>query len=448
MNYDIDVREHGRTPLPTAVVDATPTEFWKSVDCEVTKNSGDDRWILKAGNSVGVARIRTPEGYVNLQVKPKLDTADAFFLADYAYEQRHEPLRLLDYDDVGLESAARDPTACLLVWHAHAIRRFAARWLRRDYQKTTRVLDGKVRGRILVNRYVSGHLAVGDAARIPCRIQERTQDTPNNRLLKAGLRFIATVSHDLPVPAARRAVLRQVSAALPLFAQVSDIRVSPSDIRALSTRGPQRHYATVLDATIALLRSQFMGDESSTTPTTSAFMWQMPILFQEAVRGILDAAPDLQLVNSKPGTASIHAADGTRRRTSKVDPDLVLRSSNGKTLLVDTKYKNALPSDHTSDDEDVTAVAERHRIRISRSDIYQVVAYRQHETWPSSKAALLYPLVLADGDELPAPMQVRGFGDEVLVLFIDIGRRASTNLPAFLSVLRGLADQQTMTLTA
>lgn len=422
--------------MPESVVHASPAAFWKSADCELTKSAADGIWTLKAGNNVGVTRTRTTVGEITLQIRPKLDTADVFFMADYAYEQRHKPLKLLDHDDVGFEAVLRDPTACLLVWHARAIRTFASRWLRRDYQSNVRVLDAKVKGRILVSQYVSRHLAVGDAARIPCRIQERTQDTPNNRVLKAGLRYIASVSHGLPVPAARRAVLRQVNAALPLFANVSDIRVSASDIRTTSTRGPQRHYSAVLGATLSLLQNRLMGDELSAEQAISAFMWRMPVLFQESIRGLMDSAPGILLANGKPGAARIFDAEGKLRRSSKVDPDLMLRVGAGRTLLIDTKYKDALPSDtETNDEEEVTTVGGKHRIKVSRSDIYQVVAYRQHEKWPDSAAALLYPVVLAAEESLPAPMKVTGFGAPVTLLFIDIGRNAAANLPEFFAIL-------------
>lgn len=168
-------------------------------------------------------------------------------------------------------------------------------------------------------------------------------------------------------------------------------------------------------------------------------MWRMPILFQESVRGIIDSSPGLILADDKPGTARIYDADGKRRRSSKVDPDLVLHGCGGQTLLVDTKYKDALPSSHEADDEEVTVVADRHRIKIGRADIYQVVAYRQHEKWPRSTAALLYPLILTAGDPLPGPMELQGFGAAVSLTFLDIGQHASTNLPDFLATLRQLA---------
>ncbi|WP_136192394.1 hypothetical protein [Actinomyces procaprae] len=83
-------------------------------------------------------------------------------------------------------------------------------------------------------------------------MQERTQDAENNHLLKAGLRYVLAASHVLPVPAARKMVMREAKAALPLFAQVSGIGVSPSDLRTASSQGHFRHYASTV-ATTALL---------------------------------------------------------------------------------------------------------------------------------------------------------------------------------------------------
>jgi 5-methylcytosine-specific restriction enzyme subunit McrC len=177
-------------------------------------------------------------------------------------------------------------------------------------------------------------------------------------------------------------------------------------------------------------------------------MWHMPTLFQEFVRGLLASSRDVTLIEDRPPRATIFDARHAQRRSSKVDPDLVARIGTGPTLLIDTKYKDVLPSgskdDEGDDDRDeklVTPVDKRHKIQLTRSDVYQAVAYRHHDKWPSSQSALLYPLVLAEGDTLPKPMQVRGFGEPISLLFIDIGRHASANLTAFFSELQGFAGE-------
>lgn len=59
-----------------------------------------------------------------------------------------------------------------------AIHRFSARWLRRAQVTLAKDLHGKVKGSIQVGRYITEHVALADAATIPCRLRERTQDTP------------------------------------------------------------------------------------------------------------------------------------------------------------------------------------------------------------------------------------------------------------------------------
>lgn len=450
------VSEHGRIDLASATTEAlademvqeVPPEFWLGAGCTVLRESRGG-WTLNAGDSVGIARTRISTGDLYLQVRPKLSTADVFFMSDWAYAQRHNPLKLLDEEDVELTEVLRDPTACLLIWHARALRRFAARWLRRDYLKQTRVLNGKVKGKVLLDRYVADHLSAGDAASVPCRVQVMSQDNANNRLLKAGLRHIAALSYALPVPAARRAVLREANATLPLFGYVADVPVTKSLVRSTSKRGPLRHYSSILESTLALLENRLLGEETGDSHAVSSFMWHMPTLFQEFARGLLASRPEITLIEEKPPLATIFDSRNLRRRSSKVDPDLVIRVGDGPTLLIDTKYKDVLPSqsqtdgsaeDNDTDERMVTPVDARHRIKVTRADVYQAVAYRHHERWPGSHTALLFPVVLAPGDELPRPMQVRGFGDPVALLFIDVGRHASTNLPAFFADLQRYAE--------
>lgn len=70
---------------------------------------------------------------------------------------------------------------------------------------------------------------------------------------------------------------------------------------------------------------ELMSTELGSSASTTLFMWHMPTLFQEALRGVIDSADGLVLVPSSMGKAVVRDAAGKRLRTSKVDPDLVLR---------------------------------------------------------------------------------------------------------------------------
>lgn len=451
-SHPITVTERGSVLIDGVIAEQVPSEFWRTADCKVRRSPGDVDWTLSAGDNVGVSRIVEGDLDVTLTVEPKLADADMFFLADYAYGQHHEPLRMLDFDQPTLTALRQDPTACLLVWHVSAINRFASRWLRRDYRSTDRVFNGKVKGRILLDRYVTQHLASGRANEIPCRTIEQTQDTPNNQVLKAGLRHAAALSHSLPVTAAGKAVRRQVAAVLPKFAHVSDISVTPSVLRATSARGPQRHYAMVLRATRSLLAGQFTGMHAGATATES-FMWDMPTLFQESVRGIVSMIDEIDMDEDQRPNASVHDETGLKIKASKVDPDLVIVLPGTGVLLLDTKYKNVLTGQATTTTEtdSVVVLDKKLRISISRADVYQAVAYRHHSRWSDSTIAsgLLFPVSLSAGVPLPAPMEIRGFGESVPLMFIDIGPYARYNLGQFRSSLLELANiHETPALTA
>ena len=428
--------EHRSASLEDDWVQAVPASFWEQTKTTVTRAPGQDQWSVLAESYVGVARVKTDLGHLTVHISPKLARCDSYFLADYAYGQRHQPLRHLPGEQALVDQVRNDPAACLLLWHVLAIHRFSARWLRRDQVTLTKDLHGKIKGSIQLGRYITKHVALADAATIPCRLRERTQDTPNNRILKAGLRRAALLAIDLPVPGARRAVRAAVNAALPGFAQVADVAGTPRDLRGTSTKGPLRHYTEVLGATIGFLHGDYLSGELGSTGTT-AFLWSMPTLFQEALRGVIAESTNLRLLDDVP-VATIHDAQGVKRSSSKVDPDYVALTATGTILLLDAKYKHAANSNPTSDLLEVPGA--RH-IRVPRSDIYQMAAYRQHDRWADPAGALVYPVSLHDGETLPAPYQVRGFGSPIYICFMDVGPNARTNLPRFLDYTQGLGDR-------
>lgn len=427
--------EHRSANVEDAWVQAVPASFWEQTKTTVTRAPAQHGWSVQAESYVGIARVNTALGHLTLHISPKLERCDSFFLADYAYGQRHQPLRQLPGEQALVDQVRDDPAACLLLWHVLAIHRFSARWLRRDQVTRTQDLHGKVKGSIQLSRYITKHLALADAATIPCRVRERTQDTPNNRILKAGLRRAAMLATTLPVPGARRAVRAAVNAALPRFAQVADVPGSPRDFRGTSTKGPLRHYTEVLNATINFLQGNYLSGDLGTTGTT-AFLWSMPTLFQEALRGVLAETTSLHLIDDVP-TATIHDAHGTQLSSSKVDPDYVVLRPDGSTLLLDAKYKNA--AGIGSPAAELIEVPGARRIRVPRSDIYQMAAYRQHDRWATPTGVLVYPISLRSGEPLPAPYEVRGFGSPIYICFIDVGTNARSNLAPFLAHTHALA---------
>lgn len=434
----LELVEYDDRPVSDEIVAAINPEFWRETGITVSRSPEQGGWRARADSFAGIAR--TKQGTVDLTVviRPKLEAADVIFLAEHAYGQRIDALRRPRASRVGIDSSYQDPVAALLIWYVEAVSDFATRWLRRNYRSRQVTLHSRVRGRFLVSRYVSHNLPTARHAEIPALVTERTIDTPNNRLLKAGLRRVSKLAAALPIPASRTAVRAAVNSALPRFAEVADEAIGPVQIRATSTSGPERHYAGVLRATADLLGGKYFGFSLGATDTDS-FLWSMPHLFQEALRSILESSPNAVLDSRRRPSATIHNSVGSRLSSSRIDPDYVLHSGSG-CVLIDAKYKDALRVRSKESDDFVPVGSTRTRIRVSRHDLYQMIAYRQQEQWAGAVTVLTYPIVLRKEESLPLPYEFRGIGEPVLLAFLDVGPFARGNVSSFRETLSALLD--------
>lgn len=424
----LTLREYGESVIDNDLAQLVDEGFWNALGITVSKQPSDAGWKVKADALSGIARAKTRELDLTVRIEPKLAGADLVFLADYAYGQRGNALRRPDAARVGVDSHYNDPIATLLIWYVKSVSDFATRWLRRSYRSRRVTLDSRVRGRVLIGSYVTRSLTSGRANEIPCVVTERTIDTPNNQMLKAGLRRVASLARTLPVAAARFAVRRAVAGALPRFAEVSDVEIGPGQIRATTTKGPERHYESILGTTRDLLEGRFLGQTLGQAQVES-FLWSMPHLFQEAVRGILQLNDSFTMDSSRRPSARYFDAAGLSLMASRIDPDFILTDRVGVTVL-DAKYKNALELGST--DTDLVESTTGPRLRVSRSDLYQLAAYRQHSGWKDAPVALIYPVTVQPNSELPSPYVVQGLGAPIWLTFIDIGPRAREHVDAFL----------------
>lgn len=430
----LTLSEYGESVIDNDLAQLVDSEFWAALGITLSKQPGDVGWKVKADSLSGIARAKTRDLDLTVRIEPKLAGADLVFLADYAYGQRGDALRRPDAARVGVDSQHDDPIATLLIWYVKSVNVFATRWLRRSYRSRRVTLDSRVRGRVLIGPYMARSLTSGRANEIPCVVTERTIDTPNNQVLKAGLRRVAKLAMTLPVHGARRAVRRAVASALPRFAEVSDVEIGATQLRATTIKGPQRHYESILATTRDLLEGRFLGQTLGQAEVDS-FLWSMPHLFQEAVRGILDLSDGFTMDRNRRPTAKYYDGAGVRLTASRIDPDFILTSDRGITVL-DAKYKNALGLGGT--DTDLVESKAGPRLRVSRSDLYQLAAYRQHVAWQGAPVALVYPVTVDRDAELPEPYVVQGLGEPIWLTFIDVGPRAREHIGHFLQSISRL----------
>lgn len=105
-----------------------------------------------------------------------------------------------------------------------------------------------------------------------------------------------------------------------------------------------------------------------------AFLWDMSVLFEEALRGVLASWSGGQL-DARRWSAYVVDPFGARLSRSTVKPDYVMTTATGR-LVLDAKYKDVLRrGDHDEADIEVA----RTHLRIGRADIYQAISYSRHE---------------------------------------------------------------------
>lgn len=429
------VREQGTTQASDDLVSLVAPSSWAELGLTVRRTAGDSLWTVAASQLAGAARLRVGQHSVNVEIRPKLEGLDLFFLADWAYNLTDRN-RAARQDMAQLGVSRSEPAACLLSWYLQALTEFATRWLRRGYLTVEDDLVSRVRGRILVPRYVQRSLSQARNHVISCRYAEPTQDTPINQYLKAGLRRAVLLSTSVAVPAARTYLHQLGVRALSLFGAVSDVRLTPSDANRLTPAGPLRHYRPLVDLTRAVLGNTYI-DQTSGAQLHAAFLWDLNVLFQEALRNIMAAWPGATMTKSRP-KAVLLAPDGARISGHKVDPDYVMQTPTGRIALLDAKYKDTYYEDEQVEavDDEITMGLGRQRIRLRRPDIYQAVSYSNHDRWRPARVALVYPVVLPDlAAKLPGPFTVQGFGSPVRVHFVDVGPSAHAHVDQFYRAL-------------
>ncbi|MBW3537312.1 MAG: McrC family protein [Actinobacteria bacterium] len=430
------LRESVPSEWSADVIERASGREWSALRISVLRQLGDPEglWRLRADRYVGVAEFGSADTPLRVRIDPKID-ADLFLLSDWAFGRTRDVLAT-EALTAHIDVLRREPAAVLLGWYLASLESFVVRWLRRDFQLRQEVLVGRVRGHILMTEYVRRHVAGGRPHHVPCEYLEATRDTLPNQILRRALHEVAGLIPTLSVPAARRHLQAAVGRVEPYLSGVRNHAVAPGDFKRVRLGRSQRHYEPILRKSEAILSGFFFSHHFG-AHAQRAFLWDASLLFQEALRGVLGSWEGATLDSSR-GRASLVDGNGHRRYSSKVDPDYVLRSSQG-TLVLDAKWKNVIvgaapPPTEDEDSAEVT-VGRGTRIRISRSDIYQAVSYAQHERYAPCETGLVYPIALGDGDALPRPMRVTGFGRPVWILFMDVGYGGQRRFGSFFESL-------------
>lgn len=308
---------------------------------------------LKAGQVVGV--LTTPS--VTVEILPKIDAEDDRSLRQSLVRMLAvaRKLPIADHDLAPLEVQHENLLEVLIRIYTNRLHSAIRRGLPHRYIGQEDDLP-RLKGKLNVKRQFSHNAVRPD--RLACAFDEFSPDTPLNRVLKAAVVRLVTVSKSTSNQ-------RKLIESLSRFDAVSDTPY-PLRERVMLDR-TNRTFHQLYEMARLLLA----GDWQSTTTGKAkgySLLFPMNELFEEYIgRSLKIALPSAKIQLQH----KIHYAIKSPDNRFQLRPDIVV---DGK-VIIDTKWKQLKPRESN--------------LGVAQSDIYQLLAYAS--AYRAKRVILLYP---------------------------------------------------------
>ncbi|WP_370312918.1 McrC family protein [Sagittula sp.] len=338
---------------------AAPALGLKRSDEEGEKILLDGRRRLRAQQVVGVLAT---QGAV-LEVLPKVDRDDGATRSGLIHMLSVvQGLDLATLDLMGMDAQRHDLLELLIALFAADLLRQLRRGIDQNYATHEDDLRA-LRGRLDVMRQFS--IRAGQRDRLACRYDERSADTPVNRLLRAAVLVLLRI--------ARTAASRQaLTEALDLLGGAGALPRGPVRLPVFDRQ--TRRFEPLCRRAKLFLDRHFQTTSSGRSEGI-ALLFRMNVLFEEWVATLLrrHLGPLGWQVTTQASGQSALKRDGSP--VFALRPDIVLRRG-GETHVIDTKWKRLDPPPEP-------------KRGVAQSDVYQLLAYRA--AWQADSVTLLYP---------------------------------------------------------
>lgn len=246
----------------------------------------------------------------------------------------------------------------------------ARRGLKQEYRVEDDLLPyvrGKVDWPAVARRAVTKHLD------LPCRFDERSEDTPLNRTLKAALLEASRLLED----SRSSNVVHELRH---VMGGVSDVHPGTLETARIQIDRSSREVAPVLELAKLILgrRSPDLSGTRNGARRTYALVWDMNVLFEEYVgrvaREVLSRR-GLRVDLQERASAYLAVEMLAGRKVFLLRPDLLVRGGRRALAVADTKWKILDPT--------------APHLGVSSADVYQVLTYAQR--FDVAEALLVFP---------------------------------------------------------
>lgn len=349
---------------------------------------------ITASYFVGVKVFKFVKKQITVIVRPKIENANIFTLFNYAYRKRFFQLN----DNVEINKKETDLQLVFIYFYLNTLNEFLKKYFARSFISVTEVLSSKIKGKIQVNCYLSQYYAKLKPQFIPCTYFVLIEDILENQILKETLIIIEKVLKQVKNGSAKKVCLNELKKAEKYFHNVKGLDYYNKNIfNHIRYIGRIKPYKEIHEIAKLFLES-FQIDLNKPVAETrfKEFTIDMNNLFELFVIGVLSEI-DNRLRYQYPSKFFIS------NKESKIKPDAVVNTN----VVFDAKYKEI----YENNKDDSFEIKE---VEIKNADIYQMIAYLNHETANYSKAVLVYPVGI---DEL---LEVKKFQKQVYITGIDI----------------------------
>lgn len=366
-------------------------EFKEKIGIEITRidePNGDKKIVIRPSHYVGITTIEdmklgNDNKPVYVIVKPKIKNANFLRMLNYAYN-----LKLDLKEKVLLEKKDVDFLAIFFLLFLQQLKEFI-KHLRRNYIIKQESLIGKVKGKIMLKRYLQQSLPRFQNHIVACQFFDLTQDCLENRILKYTL-YLINIFYRRFNERAQSILYPSFGSLFPYFSLIAYTRILLSDFERIRYVGQFKAYKQIHQLCKLIIQNTQI-EESKGELTFKGFVFDMHNLFEKFIAGILRKEWGSKFIADKNKLKFeydiIREYQETKHKDHK-DMELDgLFERKEKKFVLDCKYKEVFEAEGVKDRECVLLQGGK----IKNSDVFQVIAYGTHDKIEAKEAILVYP---------------------------------------------------------
>lgn len=235
-------------------------------------------------------------------------------------------LVIVKWDDPQIEIEQKDDmlTPFILIDFLNVVKTIVKKGLKKSYYKTSKTLNGRIKGKILMKQTMNMHLTKGNLLHNVCSYDEFGENINENKLLKKALEFIKQYMDTSPLMKEAYTVSDILSYISPAFERVSS-NIEVNEIKRMKSNTFFKEYDKGIRLGKMILKrfAYNISNTSNKKILTPPFWIDMPLLFELHVLSLLK--------DSFKSNIDYHIS------TYGNELDFILKSA-GFRMVIDAKY--------------------------------------------------------------------------------------------------------------